>query len=64
VSADNLDEVKRRALKLSRLADLNELGIYTSASDLSAKRDFLKINVTRAGVYERLLRSDLVWQEQ
>jgi NitT/TauT family transport system substrate-binding protein len=51
VSADNLDEAEAQGLKLSRLADLNELGIYTSASDLSAKRDFLKNQRQRARAF-------------
>lgn len=42
VSPDNLFEAETRGWKLSILADLKELGIITSASDLSAKRDFLK----------------------
>lgn len=40
VSPDNLFEAELRGWKLSILADLKELGIITSASDLSAKRDF------------------------
>src|SRR5438445_9349480 len=40
VSPDNLFEAEQKGLKLSILADLKELGIYTTASDLSAKRDF------------------------
>src|SRR6266545_1164999 len=39
VSADNLSEAETKGLKVSVLADLNDLGIYTSASDLSARRD-------------------------
>ena len=42
VSPDNLIEAEQKNIKLSVLADLRDLGIYTSASDLSAKRDFLK----------------------
>ncbi len=42
VSPDNLFEAEQKNLKLSVLSDLKDLGIYTSASDLSAKRDFLK----------------------
>jgi len=42
VSPDNLFEAETRGWKLSILADLKELGIITSASDLSAKRDFLQ----------------------
>ena len=34
VSPDNLFEAETKNLKLSILADLNEMGIYTSASDL------------------------------
>jgi NitT/TauT family transport system substrate-binding protein len=41
-SPDNLFEAEQKNLKLSVLADLNDLGIYTSASDLSARREFLK----------------------
>ena len=48
VSPDNLFEAEQKGLKLSLLADLKELGIYTSASDLSAKRDFLKNQRRRA----------------
>ncbi|MSP41561.1 MAG: ABC transporter substrate-binding protein [Deltaproteobacteria bacterium] len=42
VSPDNLYEAEIKGWKLSIVADLKELGIVTSASDLSAKRDFLK----------------------
>src|SRR5207237_3965800 len=48
VSPDNLFEAETKNLKLSILTDLNEMGIYTSASDLSAKRDFLKNQRQRA----------------
>jgi NitT/TauT family transport system substrate-binding protein len=42
VSPDNLYEAETKGIKLSILADLKELGIYTSASDLSARREFIK----------------------
>jgi ABC-type nitrate/sulfonate/bicarbonate transport system substrate-binding protein len=42
VSPDNLYEAEQKGIKVSVVADLKDLGIYTSASDLSAKRDFLK----------------------
>src|SRR5918992_440862 len=48
VSPDNLFEAEQKGLKLSILADLKDLGISTSASDLSAKRDFLKNQRQRA----------------
>ena len=48
VSPDNLYEAEQKGLKVSVLADLKDLGIYTSASDLSAKRDFLKNQRQRA----------------
>src|SRR5678815_5936782 len=48
VSPHNLFEAEQKNLKLSILADLKDLGIYTSASDLSAKRDFLKNQRQRA----------------
>jgi NitT/TauT family transport system substrate-binding protein len=48
VSPDNLFEAEQKGLKLSILADLKEMGISTSASDLSAKRDFLKNQRQRA----------------
>jgi len=48
VSPDNLFEAEQKNLKLSVLSDLQDLGIYTSASDLSAKRDFLKNQRYRA----------------
>jgi len=51
VSPDNLFEAETKGLKLSILADLKELGIYTSASDLSAKRDFLKNQRNRARAF-------------
>ena len=51
VSPDNLFEAEQRGLKLSLLADLKDLGIYTSASDLSAKRDFLKNQRPRARAF-------------
>ena len=48
VSPDNLFEAEQKNIKLSVLADLRDLGIHTSASDLSAKRDFLKNQRQRA----------------
>jgi NitT/TauT family transport system substrate-binding protein len=48
VSPDNLYEAETRGIKLSILADLKDLGIYTSASDLSARRDFIKTDRGRA----------------
>jgi NitT/TauT family transport system substrate-binding protein len=48
VSPDNIFEAEQKNIKLSVLADLRDLGIYTSASDLSAKRDFLKSQRQRA----------------
>ena len=51
VSPDNLFEVEQKSLKLSILSDLKDLGIYTSASDLSAKRDFLKNQRQRARAF-------------
>ena len=48
VSPDNIFEAEQKNIKLSVLADLRDLGIYTSASDLSAKRDFLKNQRQRA----------------
>ena len=51
VSPDNLFEAETKGMKLSILANLKELGIYTSASDLSAKRDFLKNQRQRARAF-------------
>jgi NitT/TauT family transport system substrate-binding protein len=51
VSADNISEAESKGLKLSPLADLNELGIYATASDLSARRDFLKNQRQRARAF-------------
>lgn len=51
VSPDNLFEAEQKNLKLSVLSDLKDLGIYTSASDLSAKRDFLKSQRQRARAF-------------
>jgi ABC-type nitrate/sulfonate/bicarbonate transport system substrate-binding protein len=51
VSPDNIFEAETKGWKLSLLADLNDLGIYTSASDLSAKRDFLKNQRPRARAF-------------
>jgi NitT/TauT family transport system substrate-binding protein len=51
VSPDNMYEAETKGWKLSPLADLNELGIYTSASDLSARRDFLKNQRQRARAF-------------
>ena len=48
VSPDNLLKAEQKNLKLSVLLDLKDLNIYTSASDLSAKRDFLKNQRQRA----------------
>ena len=51
VSPDNLFEAEQKSLNLSILSDLKDLGIYTSASDLSAKRDFLKNQRQRARAF-------------
>src|SRR5262249_50734073 len=51
VSPDNLYEADARGIKLSVLADLKELGIYTSASDLSSRREFIKNNRARARAF-------------
>jgi NitT/TauT family transport system substrate-binding protein len=51
VSADNISEAEIKGLKLSPLADLRDLGIYTTASDLSARRDFLKNQRQRARAF-------------
>lgn len=51
VSPDNLTEAESKGLKVSVLADLNELGITTSASDLSARREFLKNQRPRARAF-------------
>jgi NitT/TauT family transport system substrate-binding protein len=51
VSPDNLLEAETHGLKLSILADLKDLGINTSASDLSARRDFLKSQRQRARAF-------------
>jgi NitT/TauT family transport system substrate-binding protein len=51
VSPDNLFEAETRGLKLSILADLTDLGIVTTASDLSTKRDFLKHQRQRARAF-------------
>ena len=63
VSPDNLFEAETRGWKLSIIADLKELGIITSASDLSAKRDFLKNTAPQgARIHDGVLRSHLVRQ--
>jgi len=51
VSPDNLFEAEQKGLKLSIIADLKELGIITSASDLSAKRDFFRNQRQRARAF-------------
>jgi NitT/TauT family transport system substrate-binding protein len=51
VSPDNLFEAETRGWKISVLGDLKDLGIITSASDLSAKRDFLKNQRPRARAF-------------
>lgn len=51
VSPDNLYEAEAKGIKLSILADLKDLGIYTSASDLSARREFIKNNRPRARAF-------------
>ena len=51
VSPDNLYEAETHGWKLSIIADLKDLGIVTSASDLSAKRDFLKNRRQRARAF-------------
>jgi NitT/TauT family transport system substrate-binding protein len=60
VSADNLSEAETKGLKVSVLADLNDLGIYTSASDLSARRDFLKNQRQRARAF-MMAYSEAIW---
>src|SRR5512144_231545 len=51
VSPDNLFEAEQKNLKLSILSELKDLGITTSASDLSARRDFLKNQGQRARAF-------------
>lgn len=51
VSPDNIYEAESKGLKLSILADLRDLGIYTSASDLSATRDFFRKQRHRARAF-------------
>jgi ABC-type nitrate/sulfonate/bicarbonate transport system substrate-binding protein len=51
VSPDNLYEAESKGVKVSVLADLRELGIYTSASDISAKRDFIRAHRSRARAF-------------
>jgi len=60
MSADNLSEAETKGLKVSVLADLNELGIFTSASDLSARRDFLKNQRQRARAF-MMAYSEAIW---
>ena len=61
VSPDNLYEAEQKGLKISILADLKDLGIYTSASDLSAKRDFLKNQRQRARNFMMAFAKRLRW---
>jgi len=51
VSPDNLFEAETKGWKLSIIAELKDLGIITSASDLSAKREFLKSQRQRARAF-------------
>lgn len=51
VSPDNLFEAESRGWKLSIIADLKDLGIITSASDLSAKREFLRNQLHKARAF-------------
>ena len=60
ISADNLSEAESKGLKVSVLADLNDLGIHTSASDLSARRDFLKNQRQRARAF-MMAYSEAIW---
>ena len=60
ISADNLSEAESKGLKVSVLADLNELGIFTSASDLSARRDFLKNQRQKARAF-MMAYSEAIW---
>jgi NitT/TauT family transport system substrate-binding protein len=60
VSPDNLYEAESKGLKVSVLADLRELGIFTSASDLSAKREFIKVNRSRARAFLAAY-SEAIW---
>jgi NitT/TauT family transport system substrate-binding protein len=60
ISADNLSEAEAKGLKVSVLADLNDLGIHTSASDLSARRDFLKNQRQRARAF-MMAYSEAIW---
>ena len=60
ISADNLSDAETKGLKVSVLADLNDLGIYTSASDLSARREFLKNQRQRARAF-MMAYSEAIW---
>jgi len=60
VSPDNLFEAEQKNLKLAVLADLKDLAIYTSASDLSARRDFLKNRRQRARAFI-MAYSEAIW---
>jgi ABC-type nitrate/sulfonate/bicarbonate transport system substrate-binding protein len=60
VSPDNLYEAETRGWKLSILADLKELGIITSASDLSTKREFLKSQRPKARAF-MMAYSEAIW---
>ncbi len=60
ISADNLVEAETKGLKVNVLADLNEMGIFTSASDLSARRDFLKNQRQRARAF-MMAYSEAIW---
>jgi NitT/TauT family transport system substrate-binding protein len=60
VSPDNISDAEQKNVKLSVLSDLRDLGIYTSASDLSAKRDFLKNQRQRARNF-MMAYSEAIW---
>src|SRR4030095_465908 len=60
ISTDNLAEAEIKGLKVSVLGDLNELGIFTSASDLSARREFLKSQRQKARAF-MMAYSEAIW---
>jgi NitT/TauT family transport system substrate-binding protein len=48
---DNIDEIEAKGLKVRVLADLRSMGIYTTTSDLSTTRDFIRSHRDRVRAF-------------
>lgn len=57
---DNIHEIESKGLKVRVLADLRSLGIYTSTSDLSTTRDFIRNHRNRVRAF-LMAFSEAIW---